>query len=322
MKEETKRAGFLVETWKHSEFERAPEPLPFSVPRLPGFRVEEELGRGAMGRVYRAFDLKRGRAVALKVSAAVSAEEVDRFRLEGELQRQLHHPAVPRVLGAGRLPDGRAYLIQSLVRGAQTLLPGGLEASWVTKVEWIAAAAEALAVAHGRCVSHGDIKPDNLLVDERGQVALIDWGVSRLSACAAPAPAQLSPPLMEIIRRSEDWVEGTLAYMPPEQLTGRPVPESDIYSLGLVLCELSGGVHPLERLMHDADGMVQEILRGPDLAPPADQPEALRELLARALSKRASLRPPAVEFARVLRRLARNERRRLALERLQARASD
>lgn len=290
-----------------------PGPTPEAPPpALPGYRIEGELGRGSMGCVYRALDLKRGRPVALKVSGSLEPDELRRIELEAELQGQLHHPAVPRILARGHLDDGRPYLAQSLVRGARPLDEAAVGASWLQKVEWVATAAEALAVAHGRCVSHGDLKPENLLVDARGRLVVIDWGVSRLAACASPAPAELSPAVAEHARRSAEWIQGTLAYMSPEQLAGDPVPASDVYSLGIVLHELLLGRHPMEALLEDLDRLVRAIRAGHVGGLPGNLPPDLVDLARRCVRTDPARRPPAVEAARVLRRLARNERRRRA----------
>jgi serine/threonine protein kinase len=262
-----------------------------------------------MGHVYRAFDLKRGRPVALKVASSSAPQEQARIAHEAELQGQLNHSAVPRILRTGRLPDGRAYLVQTLVRGARTLDAAVETVSPLQKLEWMAAAAEALAIAHGRCVVHGDVKPENLLVDARGRLSVIDWGVSQLAECAARSPVRLSPSMRDYARRHRSWICGTLAYMSPEQLRGRAVPASDVYSLGVVLYEVFVGAHPRAALFDDPDRLIHEIRNEPSPAVPDGLPAPLPDLIRSCLRRNPELRPASVEVAWTLRRQARNERR-------------
>ncbi|MCA8925100.1 MAG: serine/threonine protein kinase [Planctomycetes bacterium] len=279
-------------------------PAPSERPWLSGFRVEAELGRGSMGRVYRAYDLMRKRAVALKVSSEASADARARVLAEAELQAQLLHPAIPRVLGQGALPDGRGYLLQDLVHGARSLSDAARGARQAHVVLWAARAAEALAEAHGRCVAHGDVKPENLLVDAHGRVFVIDWGVARLGRCERRSSARLSPSLEEFAERQGSWVQGTLAYMPPETLQGHPGPASDVYSLALSMVEAFGGEHPFVRLMDDANRVVKRVLYGPAVCPPAGLQPALGELLRRCLDKDPAARPTSLELAEGLRAFA------------------
>lgn len=278
------------------------EPAPAARPWIVGYRVEAELGAGCMGRVYRAFDLERRQAVALKVSSEATADARERVSAEAELQAQLQHPSIPRILGQGELPDGRGYLLQDLVSGGRSLCSAAHGAPTADVLPWGAAAAEALAEAHSRCVTHGDVKPDNLLVDARGRTFVIDWGVARLGACGRRSSARLSPALKDFAERQGSWVQGTLAYMPPETLRGHPVAASDVYSLALSLIEALCGAHPLARLMDDANRVLKRILYGPAVSPPAGLQAALADLLQRCLSKNPALRPTSLEFAEGLRR--------------------
>ncbi len=297
-----------VETWDLSDiggaWAEAQEPQP--LPSLPGYRIEAELGKGAMSHVYRAFDARRELRCALKVGRSSEPNEVRRVVVEAELQGQLCHPAIPRVSGRGCLADGRPYLIQTLVPGAQNLDEAAQNAPWRRRLRWLAQAAEALAAAHDRCVIHGDVKPANLLVDEGGRLFVIDWGVSRLTACTPcerSAPSR-TPSQSSHMQECQRCVEGTLAYMPSEQLRGRPVPASDVYALGVVLYEILCSRHPLAHVLDDADRTIQAILDGRLRPVPEDLPAPCRVLLERSLDLEPSARPTSAQLARELRRAA------------------
>lgn len=305
----TRTRGFVVETWDlpaTGSGDLTSDALPETEPVLPGYHVEELLGRGGMGSVYRVRDLKFGRSVALKVSSALQPDLATRLELEAQIQRQIQHPAVPRVLGEGWLDDGRRYMVQSLVRDARDLREAGAGAGWVEVLGWAATAAEALAVAHGRCVTHGDVKPDNLLVDCYGHLSLVDWGVARLDPCATSVAASLDAELLPLARANQSWIQGTLAYMPPEQLRGVARPPSDVYALAVVLIEVLRGVHPLAEHFESCSRLIEAIETRQLATVPPDLPGpvVIHELLGRCLERDPNLRPTSAEVARVLRRAA------------------
>jgi eukaryotic-like serine/threonine-protein kinase len=311
--QQTRPRGFVVETWDLPAEDAAfgpPESFEETEPELAGYRVEGLLGQGGMGSVYRARDLADERWVAIKVSAALQPDLATRLELEAQIQRQIHHPAVPRVLGEGWLGDGRRYLIQSLVPGARSLAEASVSASCFEILAWAATAAEALASAHGRCVTHGDVKPDNLLIDARGQLSLVDWGVARLGVCGAPAPAELDAELKLLARPKQSWIQGTLAYMPPEQLRGVARPASDVYALAVVLIEVLRGQHPLVEHFDSSARLIEAIESREPRRIPADLPcpPEVRALLGRCLERDLGARPASAEVARVLQRALRSER--------------
>ena len=202
---------------------------------LPGamvgdrYRIVALLGRGGMGEVYRADDLTVGQPVALKFLPPRFAKDPDRLaRLRGEVRaaRQVSHPNVCRVYDIFDV-GGEHFISMELVQGEDlaTLLRriGRLP---VDKAQQIARQLCAgLAAAHARGVLHRDLKPSNVMLDERGTVRMMDFGLSGALSDVQGA-----------VR------EGTPAYMAPEQLAGRAVGvPSDIYALGLVLYELFTG---------------------------------------------------------------------------------
>jgi predicted Ser/Thr protein kinase len=243
-----------------------------------GYRIEELIGRGGMGVVYRAYDLRLKRPVALKLVAPSLARD-DRFRerfaRESELVMSLEHPNVVPIYDAGDV-DGRVYLAMRLVDGTDlgSLLrsEGALEpARAVAICTQIAAALDA---AHQRGLVHRDVKPSNILLDSSGHVYLADFGLTRrLDDEAGEA--------------SEDGSLGTPAYLAPEQLEGRPVDSRvDVYGLGCVLYECLTGepVFPRRSRLAVAWAHLEE-------EPPrassrrAELPEAVDGVVSRAMAK-------------------------------------
>ena len=207
---------------------------------LPGvvvagrYRITSLLGRGGMGEVYRATDLTLGQAVALKFlpeSAAKDERALARFCNEVRMARQVTHPNVCRVYDIGQL-EGLHYISMEYVDGEDlgVLLRriGHLPADKATELARQLCAG--LAAAHDKGVLHRDLKPANIMIDGRGQVVIMDFGL-----------AGLGEQLQGDIR------SGTPAYMSPEQLAGTEVSaRSDIYALGLVLYELFTGRRAFE----------------------------------------------------------------------------
>jgi len=222
-------------------------------------RIVSLLGRGAMGEVYRADDLKLGQPVALKLLAFTSEDgggRQQRFIAEVRQARTVSHPNVCRVYDIGEA-DGWWYISMELVDGEtlESLLRriGRLPVEKALDIARQICAG--LAAAHDRGVLHRDLKPSNIMVDGRGQVRILDFGLA--------------------VSRT-DWtigeIAGTPAYMAPEQVVGdRATEQSDLYALGLILYELHAG-RPLltprtieeRRRIHDAP--VVPVLLGMDPA--------------------------------------------------------
>jgi serine/threonine-protein kinase len=195
-----------------------------------GYRIEELIGRGGMGVVYRAYDLRLKRMVALKLVAPVLARDErfrERFARESQLVMSLEHPNVVPIYDAGDVDD-RVYLAMRLVDGSDlgALLrgEGALEpARAIAICEQVAAALDA---AHARGLVHRDVKPSNVLLDTSEHAYLADFGLTRSLDEEA----------------GDDRTAGTPAYLAPERLEGRRVDGSaDIYALGCVLYECLTG---------------------------------------------------------------------------------
>ena len=198
-----------------------------------GYRIEELIGRGGMGVVYRAYDLRLKRPVALKLvapSLALDERFRERFARETELVMSLEHPNVVPIYDAGDV-DGRLYLAMRLVDGTDlgSLLraDGALEPARAASI--CAQIASALDAAHARGLVHRDVKPSNVLLDSSEHVYLADFGLTRR------LDDQVGDP-------GEDRSIGTPAYLAPEQLDGGSVDgRADVYSLGCLLYECLTG---------------------------------------------------------------------------------
>jgi predicted Ser/Thr protein kinase len=191
------------------------------------YRIVALLGRGGMGEVYRADDLSLGQQVALKFlpEFAKSEETLERFRNEVRIARRISHPNVCRVFDIGQADDLIFFTMEyidgedlaSLLRRIGRL-PGDKAAEIARKI------CAGVAAAHDKGVLHRDLKPANIMLDGRGEVLIIDFG------------------LAGVAHEIEDVRSGTPAYMAPEQLAGEEVTvKSDIYSLGLLLYEVFTG---------------------------------------------------------------------------------
>ena len=202
------------------------------------YRIEAVLGRGGMSVVYLAEDMRLRRRVALKLLAPALADDErfrERFLHESELAASLDHANVIPVYEAGEA-DGRLYIAMRYVEGSdlRSLLTDGplTHEQAVTVTAQIGAALDA---AHERGLVHGDVKPSNILVDQRGHPYLADFGLTRYHGDdhSDAGDAQLL---------------GTIDYVAPEQIRGEPVDgRADIYSLGCVLYECLTGRQPFRR---------------------------------------------------------------------------
>src|SRR5262245_44595510 len=198
------------------------------------YRIVGLLGRGGMGEVYRAEDLKLGQAVALKFlpsDVTNGAERLARFLQEVRLARQVSHPNVCRVYDIGE-SDGHHFLSMEYIDGEDlaSLLRRIGRLSSDKALELARQLCAGLAAAHDGRVLHRDLKPANVLIDGRGQAHLVDFGLAALADQ----------------RRDTSEIAGTLGYMAPEQLEGRTVTtRTDLYALGLVLYEMFTGKRAL-----------------------------------------------------------------------------
>jgi serine/threonine protein kinase/thioredoxin-like negative regulator of GroEL len=275
------------------------------------YRITAELGRGGMGVVYRAHDERLLRSVAIKILSDVSrgsAETRSRMLAEARAAARLHHPAITTIYEVGEDGDS-IFLVMELVEGRtlrSLLSDGPLEPKRI--VELGTQLAEALEAAHSRGVFHGDIKPENIVVQPDGRAKLLDFGVAR--RCVDESVTATISTLTE--GEVTPGIQGTIAYLAPEQLRCEPADgRADLYSLGVVFYELASGRRPFSA--PTLTSLVSQIVSGSaphlnDVAPGAPQP--FYSIVERVLQK-----DPADRFqsARDLQRELTNLRRELEL---------
>lgn len=263
------------------------------------YRVEEQLGQGGMGAVYRAEHIHIKKSFALKVlhpELTHHAESVKRFEREAIAAARIDHPNVATAIDFGKLPTGEFYLVLDYVQGEslRALLRklGAIEESRTVRI--IRQIALALAAAHAANIVHRDLKPDNVMLLDSGAmrdlVKVLDFGIAKLrTEDVADEPA--------ITRFGT--VFGTPEYMSPEQALGQTVDaRSDLYSLGIVAYEMLKGVTPFadEQLVTVLTRQLTDI---PD--PLVNVSRELNELVMQLLEKRPEARPATAE--RVIERL-------------------
>ena len=267
------------------------------------YQVVGKVGAGGSADVYEAVDLERDEEVALKVVDERAA--TGRVLREVEAAQTLEHPNIVALLdffGDGR----RSFLVWELVRGQSLAeLVGTLADD--EAVLAVSQLYDALAYAHSCGVVHRDVKPQNVMIDQRGVVKVMDFGIARLADADTLT--------------AEGELLGTVAYMSPEQAAGRRVaPPSDVYSAAVLLYELLAGESPVRGAT--AGETVSNILAG-RIAPLGqlrpDLPAELTDAIGAACSLRPGDRPTAAEMAGTLRELAgRLGGRRLSPQRLLA----
>ncbi|MEV8615101.1 serine/threonine-protein kinase [Amycolatopsis sp. NPDC051373] len=234
------------------------------------YEVEHLIGSGGTARVYRAFDRRLGRPVALKVydRDVVAADQVRRLR-EKTIQAGINHPGVVAVLDSGT-DHSRPFLVMQLVDGgnlAERLLAGPLPTAEVSELG--VRLTESLAHLHNRRVVHRDLKPANILLDPDGPL-IGDFGIAH--------------ELDSTHITGTGFVTGTAAYLAPEQIAGEPAgPAADVYALGLILLECLTAEREYPGTM--AESALARLHRSPRI------PDGLLVPLARTLTRMTAREP-------------------------------
>jgi len=268
--------------------------------RVGPYALEEELGRGGMGRVFLARDAALDRRVAIKVlpeEMVVDPERVDRLRREASLLARIAHPHIATIHRFD-LDEGRPYLVMEYVPGMTLdarLRSGPVPLDDALRIG--AEIAEALAAAHAEGIVHRDLKPSNVVLDARGSVKLVDFGLAR--AIARPgAPGDPAA--------ASEGFQGSPGYAPPEQVAGGPVgPGADAWAFGCVLFELLAGrrAFPGEVVVDRLDSAYNG--RAAWSALPRSVPDTVVGLLRRCLTRSSSGRLADLSVAASMLRAAR-----------------
>jgi serine/threonine-protein kinase len=242
------------------------------------YRLDEPLGRGSMSAVWAADDLELGRRVAVKMLAP--SADPQRFEREARAAAALSHPNIVSLYDYGR-EDARPYMVLECLTGGslEELLREGAPLGEAETRRIASDVASGLAHAHERGLVHRDLKPANILFDSEGRAKIADFGIARMGGTGTLTEA--------------GTVLGTASYISPEQAAGLPAgPESDVYSLGVILFRMLTG-----RLPFESTNAMELVRMHRDDPPPAvadvrpDAPAALAALVAAALAKDPAARP-------------------------------
>jgi len=206
------------------------------------YRILEKLGEGGMGAVYLAEDLHLARRVAIKFLTSTDHHYRARFIREARAVSALNHQNIAMVHDYGETTTGQPFIVMELVKGKSLseLLDEGLTLQ--RSVEIVSAIAEALGEAHEQGIVHRDIKPSNVLVNERGNVKVLDFGLVKHLFDAPASGVDLDARTIYATKTRSDVIVGTPLYLSPEQATGKEVDgRSDLFALGALLYECLTG---------------------------------------------------------------------------------
>jgi serine/threonine-protein kinase len=255
------------------------------------YKLLERIGAGSLGVVYRAEQLGLGRKVAIKIlppEIKLDPASVERFRREGSVLTQLRSPHTLTTYETGIEPDGSFYIAMELSPGrslSQVLRDEG-PLEWPRVLRIMAGLCDSLGEAHDLGVIHRDVRPDNVLVEPRGQfgdyVRLLDFGLAKLLA----TDMRLSPAGQTV---------GTVEYSSPEQLLRQPLDaRSDLYALGVLAYVLVTGRHPFPAARSFGDMVTAQIHWVPPSASSVRPgiPDDIDTILARCLEKDRERRYP------------------------------
>jgi eukaryotic-like serine/threonine-protein kinase len=267
--------------------------------RIAQYELIRELGRGGMGVVYAARDLKLGRRVAMKFLRNVDREVLDRFLVEARATAQCNHENIVIIYGVDEY-QGMPYMVLEYIEGRSLRehmgpFGNGTPIPHARVVELALPVARALERATQLGIVHRDLKPENILVTHSGQVKVLDFGIAKALA-APPSRAKRASQsdrsrdaMRDLTITQEGAMVGTLPYMSPEQMGMDHIDgRSDLFSLGLIMFEMLTGRHAVEPLT--AESLTQNLITATPMpsirAALPDLPDALIQIVDECLRKR------------------------------------
>ncbi|CAN5849330.1 hypothetical protein BH11MYX2_BH11MYX2_18610 [soil metagenome] len=270
----------------------------------PGYQLGASIGRGGMGEVIAAHDLRIGREVAVKrmVHERPTNEATTRFLREARIQARLEHPAIVPVHELGVDDHGRLYFTMKRLAGrtfGQRLHEG---LPLLRALRAFVEVCKAVEFSHARGVVHRDLKPSNIMMGDYGEVYVIDWGIARVLGDDTESESRITQTdiaTLDDAGTKEGSMLGTPGYMSPEQLRGiQATPKADIYALGSIMFEIIAG----EPLHPRGEGGMASTLSDPQQRPSVRHPERnvppeLDDLVFAALDELQENRPSAAELA-------------------------
>jgi tetratricopeptide (TPR) repeat protein len=279
------------------------------------YRLEELIGRGGMGEVYRAVDTRLQRPVAVKLMRDTEGEigqAVHRFLREARAASALNHPNIVVVHDIGETPEGRHYIVQEFIDGVTLRAQMAGEIALPTLLDVGRQIARALAAAHAAGIVHRDIKPENVMVRGDGYAKVLDFGLARV-----PEVGTSTATTHVGTDTNSGVLLGTMAYMSPEQARGAPAgAPADVFALGITLYEMAAGRRPFVAPTMPAvltAILLEEPVPLSRLNPSV--PLGLENLVHRMLAKDPHLRPSTGEVEEELALLAAGEPRATAFQR-------
>ncbi len=264
------------------------------------YKIVGLLGSGGMGSVYEAEDAELGRHVAVKVLSANLQDDapmLERFKREARAASALNHPGICTVFAIEQ-HEGRPFIVMELIKGSTLAEKMGRQPFPVAPLlDYGIQIADALESAHSKGIAHRDLKPANLMINDRGQLKILDFGLAKVEAAgAASEPGEEVSQLVTAVGSgpltTAGTVMGTVHYMSPEQTRGQLTDaRTDLFSLGAVLYQMATGEMPFQG---DTDAVVFEAILNRPPKPLAEanpsMPGELGSILEKALEKDRQLR--------------------------------